>query len=92
MNNEEIKRLADLAKIRIDDADVSQYAKDFEGILEYIDLISSVDIDEVTHSRNPNDNVMRNDDDAYTPGEFTDVLLNEAPQREDSYVKVKKVL
>jgi Asp-tRNA(Asn)/Glu-tRNA(Gln) amidotransferase C subunit len=35
---------------------------------------------------------MRDDSVTHTPGEFTEDILNNAPDREGNYLKVKKIL
>lgn len=93
MNKEDILKLAELSRLEITDSEAELYKKDFEGILKYIDSISSVDVD-----FNDQDqigvlkNVMRSDDDEYKAGEFTKDILDTAPETEDGYFKVKKVL
>ena len=93
MNKEEILKLAELARLNITDIEAEGYKKDFEGILDYIDSIKSVEIELADHyETNLTRNTMRNDDDVYAAGEFSDVLLAEAPDVEGDYFKVKKVL
>ena len=93
MDKEEILHLAELARLNITDEEAEGYKKDFEGILNYIDIIKSVDIEfDEFYETNLTRNSMREDEDVYSAGEFTEVLLAEAPQREGDYFKVKKVL
>ena len=93
MNKEEILKLAELARLNITDIEAEGYKKDFEGILDYIDSIKSVEIELADHyETNLTRNTMRSDDDVYTAGKFSDVLLAEAPDVEGDYFKVKKVL
>ena len=93
MNKEEILKLAELARLNITDIEAEGYKKDFEGILDYIDSIKSVEIELADHCEtNLTRNTMRSDDDVYAAGEFSDVLLAEAPDVEGDYFKVKKVL
>ena len=93
MNKEEILKLAELARLNITDAEAEGYKKDFDGILNYIDSIKSVDIELADHyETNLTRNMMRDDENVYIAGQFTDVLLAEAPDTEDGYFKVKKVL
>lgn len=93
MNKEEILKLAELARLNITDIEAEGYKKDFEGILDYIDSIKSVEIELADHyETNLTRNTMRSDDDVYAAGEFSDVLLAEAPDVEGDYFKVKKVL
>ncbi len=93
MNKKEILKLAELARLNITDIEAESYKKDFEGILDYIDSIKSVEIELADHYKtNLTRNTMRSDDDVYTAGEFTRALLAEAPEVDGDYFKVKKVL
>lgn len=93
MNREEIKNLAKLARLGLSEGDVDSYQKDFQGILDYISTINSIKIDSYDDQiRGNTTNIMRSDDVSYKSGEFTDILLEAAPERDGDYVKVAKVL
>ncbi len=93
MDTKEILHLAELARLDISKEEAEGYRKDFEGILEYISTIQSVDVPLEDHyETNFTRNSMREDNNSYDTGQFTDDLLNEAPNREGDYFKVKKVL
>lgn len=93
MDKEEILKLANLVRLEITDEEAAGYKKDFDGILDYIDSIKDVEVPmEDSYETNLTKNYMRNDDVVYSAGEFTDDLLNEAPDVEKGYFKVKKVL
>ena len=93
MNSDEIRALAELARLELSDTDVANYQKDFEGILEYISTINSVEVESYDDQvRGDTVNMMRADDASYTPGMFTEDLLNAAPHREGDYIRVDKVL
>jgi len=92
MKREEIYQLAELAKIAISDEEAERYANDFAQILSYIDLIQEVAVDTQDIQTLHHKNVLREDDDAYPAGSFHEVLLKEAPQTQDGFMKVHKVL
>ncbi|MFT6361355.1 MAG: aspartyl-tRNA(Asn)/glutamyl-tRNA(Gln) amidotransferase subunit C [Candidatus Paceibacteria bacterium] len=93
MNSEDIKELAELARLELSAEDIASYQKDFQGILDYISTINSVEIDSYDEQvRSDTTNMMREDDTAYEPGTFTEVLLEAAPRREGDYVRVDKIL
>ena len=93
MNSEDIKALAELARLKLSDEDIAGYQKDFQGILDYIGTINSVEVDSFDEQvRGDTVNMMRDDDESYEPGQFTEVLLDAAPQREGRYIRVDKIL
>lgn len=93
MNIDEIKKLAELSRLTLSDEECESYIHDFKGILAYIDTIKQVPVGESEGSdSNVIKNVMREDTDPYTAGEFTTELLAAAPETEGNYIKVNKVL
>lgn len=93
MNKQDILDLAALSRLEISDTEVESYKNDFDGIIAYIDTISSIDVPaKDQYQTNLTTNIMRSDDDVYEPGVFSEDILNEAPNREGDYFKVKKVL
>jgi len=93
MDKKEIISLAELSRLEISDSDIDAYKKDFDGILDYINSISKVDIAFSDHYQtNLTENYMREDNHVYEAGEFSDDILDIVPQAKEGYVKVKKVL
>lgn len=93
MDKKDIFKLAKLARLEITDAEAESYQKDFDGILAYIDSIKGVDVDmKGVYETNLTKNYMREDTEVYTAGQFTNDLLEAAPERDANYFKVKKVL
>lgn len=93
MNKEEIHTLADLSRINLTESEIESYAKDFQGILGYIDTLATVTIDErVQDQKSPNINYLREDDNSYVSGEFSKELLMAAPDTEGQFIKVQKIL
>lgn len=92
IDNEQIKKLAYLARLEIPEERLDVLRKGFDSILAYIDQIESVTIGDISGFQEPIKNVMRDDDNAIVPGAYTETLLAEAPDREDNYVKINKVL
>lgn len=91
MTNEDILKLGELAKIEIKPEEIESFKKDFESILGYIKQIESVDVGDVTPSY-LTENLAREDVSKNTPGEFSSELLSSAPNTENGFIKVKKIL
>lgn len=93
MNTEDVKKLADLSRLELTDDQVREYQKDFEGILGYIDTLQSVDIGDVSQAfYGANTNYLRDDEQSYQTGEFSEDLLDAAPARDGDFIKVQKIL
>ena len=93
IKREDVEKLAKLVRIKIDKKEAEKLTKDLESIVGYVSRIKEVSV-------SPGDepsigklyNVMREDKDPHESGVYSERLLNEVPQREDKYVKVKKIL
>lgn len=91
MEINDIKKLGELAKIEINEAEAEGFKKDFESILGYIKQIESVDLGDVTPSYGTQ-NVTRIDVAKNVTGEYSESLLASAPNTENGFIKVKKIL
>lgn len=91
MTEQDIEKLAELAKIRINPGEAGGFAHDFESILGYIKSIESVDIGEVSPEYAVK-NVMREDVNPNESGANSETLLAAAPATHDGFVKVNKIL
>jgi len=93
MQLEELKKLAELARIEVDTEELSGLQKDMESVLEYVSRVKEIGESafHVDEGRVPR-NVMRDDSGQHESGIYTEELLSLAPQREKNYVKVKKIL
>ncbi len=91
ITKEEIQQIAELARIRLSEEEVEQYEKEFETILAYVCLVQEAPLPELKNEYVLT-NRLRDDEEVYEAGSFTEELLREVPHREGDYVKVKKVL
>jgi len=92
MDKNDIQKLTQLARITLSDEEQEGLRGDMETILKYVSEIQNVSSGEGASSVEVLENVTREDTDAHESGLHTEVLLNEVPQREKNYVKVKKIL
>lgn len=82
----EVRHVADLARVDLDDAEVDRLAERFAEVLEYfetLDEVPEVDAEEDL------DNVMRPDE--VHEGLSQDEALDNAPETEDGYFKGPRV-
>jgi aspartyl-tRNA(Asn)/glutamyl-tRNA(Gln) amidotransferase subunit C len=84
----EVKHIADLADVGIDDEDLGTFTHQFNEILEYFDVLDRVSGD--TSVTRDLCNVLREDEiEPSLPRE--DVLKN-APAQEDGFIKAPRVM
>lgn len=89
LQDTDIKHLAILSRINVSDVDAKKYADDFSSVLTYVSEIQSVDVPEV-HDISTVNNVFR--DDIVNTSSFTEKFLDEVPDKDGGYVKVKQIL
>lgn len=98
MKLEDVKKLADLARIDMSEEEMVGIAKDFDAILAYVGQVQEVSKlkkVEALHE-NPDNyflkNVMREDVVTNKSGEYTEKILANAPETQDGFLKVKQIL
>ena len=95
MDDKEIRHLAALARIRIEDDEIPAIAENLQRIVQYVSEIQKVDIENVQASKTVAEelhNVMRDDASPHATGEYSEDILKNVPERAGEYVKVKKIL
>ena len=91
LTQEEVRNVAELAKLRLTEAEVRQYAAQLSAILDYAERIQEVD----TSSVPPTpyvlglENVMR--DDEPQPGLDNEAALSNAPDSANGFFRVRAV-
>ncbi len=100
MELEDIKKLANLARIDMNDEEMEGIAKDFGGILAYVGQVqeaAKLISDNNGHiEKKPENyflhNVVREDVVTNKQGEYADKIISEMPEKQDAYLKVKRIL
>ncbi len=92
MEIKDIKKLAELSRIHLSDAEVEEFRTSLDSILHYVEQVKQVSSDTNIEPTFPMVNIMREDENPNTKGECKEKLLSSAPKREGDYVKVKKIL
>ena len=92
INEEDVKKIAKLARLRLTADEVKLYQSQFSKILDSMAELSALDTAQVapTSSVLGLSNVMR--PDAPEPFNGSEKLLANAPEREGSFFKVRKVI
>lgn len=89
----DIEKLANLARIKLDESEKQDLTKDIDSILVYVDQIKKAT---VNNNQAPdsgiNRNVFRKDVSESISSSDRESILNEAPDREGDFVAVKKII
>ena len=87
-----VRRIARLARIRVDDAEVAVLQAQLNSILGWIEQLNAVDIEGVEPLTGAGHMAMRLRADIVTDGGQADAVLANAPDREGAFFTVPKVV
>ncbi len=92
ITEDQVKKVAQLARLSLDDNQVRHHAEQIEKILDYINQLEKIDTEEVPCTTRAIEviNVLRTD--LNNKFEDRDQLLNLAPSRESDFFKVPKIV
>jgi aspartyl/glutamyl-tRNA(Asn/Gln) amidotransferase C subunit len=95
MESDDMKKLAILARIDMDKEEMLEIGSSFGPILDYVSQIKEVsdsmlntEIDNI----NTPINVTRDDIVTNNRGEYTEKIINQMPDSENNFLKVKQIL
>ena len=92
ITRDEVKKVAHLARLELNEDEINNHAKQLEKILEYIKQLEKINTEDVPCTTRAIEviNVFRKDDKKnFTSNEE---LLELGPSREDMYFKVPKII
>ena len=92
ITKEEVKKVAHLARLELNDNEISNHAKQLEKILDYVKQLEKIDTDDVPCTTRAIEviNVFRKD--KKKDSSCSEELLDLGPSREDKYFKVPKII
>jgi aspartyl-tRNA(Asn)/glutamyl-tRNA(Gln) amidotransferase subunit C len=92
LSDAEIQKIAWLARIEINDADIAGYAQDLSGILDLIEQMNEADTSSVTPMAHPLAQAQRLRPDVVTEENQRELFQSLAPQVESGLYLVPKVI
>jgi len=92
LKTEDVRNIAHLARLHIDETDIEQYVTDLSSILELVDEMNQVDCSGVAPLANPLDATQRLRDDEVTEADERDKFQAIAPDVEQGFYRVPKVI
>ena len=93
MSTPNVPHLANLARIKISDAEADALTQDVAAIVDYVGVIDTL-VSDASLKKRVGDryNVLRDDEVIPPKSDSPAELIAQAPQQQDGYVVVKKVL
>jgi len=92
ITKEEVKKVAHLARLELNENEINNHSEQLEKIIEYIKQLEKIETDEVPCTTRAIEvlNVFRKDEKKNS--ECTEEILDLGPSREDNYFKVPKII
>ncbi|MDO8593688.1 MAG: Asp-tRNA(Asn)/Glu-tRNA(Gln) amidotransferase subunit GatC [bacterium] len=91
---EEVRKLAALARIRVEDSELEKFTSEFDAILAYVGQLEKLELPQGDALRDKPvlRNVMRADSEPHAGGAYTEKLAEQFPQREGDALSVKQII
>jgi len=87
-----VRRIAHLARIAVADEEVEHLEGELNAILAFVEQLSEVNVEGVEPMTSVIPMAMKKRPDEVTDGETPDAILKNAPEREDHFFVVPKVV
>lgn len=92
LKNEDVRNIAQLARLQIDDSTIEQLTSDLSNILALAEQMKAVDTTNVIPMAHPMDTIQRLRDDEVTETDQRDKFQGIAPDVENGFYRVPKVI
>jgi aspartyl-tRNA(Asn)/glutamyl-tRNA(Gln) amidotransferase subunit C len=87
-----VRRIAKLARIRVDESQVAQLQTELSGILDWIEQLNEVDVEGVRPLTGGAEMALKLREDVVTDGGMAEAILANAPDRVGNFYAVPKVV
>ncbi len=87
-----VKRVAGLARIKVDDAQAEKMTGELNTILGFVEQLNEVNVDGVEPMTSVVETTMKKRADGQTDGGYADKIVSNAPVHEDNFFTVPKVV
>ena len=92
LNDDDIRKIAWLARLQIDEADIPKYADELSRVLELVDQLNQIPTDDIEPMAHPTEAVQRLRADEVTEENQRDKFQTIAPQSEAGLYLVPRVI
>ena len=87
-----VRHIARLARIKVSDEEAGTLQGELSAILDWVEQLSEVDTDGVAPMTSVVEAEMKKREDAVTDGDMPDDIVRNAPERDDHFFVVPKVV
>jgi aspartyl-tRNA(Asn)/glutamyl-tRNA(Gln) amidotransferase subunit C len=92
VDHETVRRIARLARIAVTDEDVPHLQGELNAILAFVERLDEVNVENVEPMTSVTPMAMKKREDRITDGGYADAIVKNAPETEDSFFRVPKVV
>ena len=92
LDSDTVRRIAKLARIRVEAAEIDRLQGELNGILGWIEQLSEVDVQGVVPLTGGAQIALRLREDVVTDGDIANSILSNAPDRVGEFFTVPKVV
>ncbi|MCX5782762.1 MAG: Asp-tRNA(Asn)/Glu-tRNA(Gln) amidotransferase subunit GatC [Elusimicrobia bacterium] len=94
ITRKDVEYVARLARLKLTEEEKEKFSSQLESIISYIDQLNELDTREIEPTSHILDleNAFREDEVKKSSAELIKQILNNAPDREGNFFKVKKVI
>ena len=92
IDTETARRVAKLARIKVEDEDLPALAADFSRILDFVEQLTEVDVEGVEPMTSVTPMRLKRRDDVVTDGDQAEAVLKNAPDAREGFFAVPKVV
>ena len=89
---DEVKKLAALARIKVEDAELEKFTKEFEAILAYVGQLEKLELSGEKEAKPLLRNVMRKDEESHATGMYTKKIVAQFPASKNNALIVKQII
>ena len=92
ISSDEVKKVAQLARLELNESEINQHAEQLEKILEYIKQLEKINTEDIPCTTRAIEvvNVLRKDEKKNYAN--SEEILDLAPSRENKFFKVPKII
>lgn len=92
IDTETARRVAKLARIRVEEENLPVLAQEFNNILGFIEQLNEVDVEGVAPMTSVTPMRLKRRDDVVTDGDMQEKILSNAPDAREGFFAVPKVV
>ena len=92
ISKEEILHIAKLSSLKIKEEEIEEYRKNLQDILNFANTINSLDTSKIEETNGTSSNVNVFREDEVVEFKDTELLMQNAPEKENNMFKIPKVI